>query len=145
MVAAIKKSNVVTLSNCKAETSRPALENDSLKRWTTHYQSSSYFDEPADSNRTPSCLLAIYVGPERRRFVFPTRFQDLPVFVDILREAAVEFGFPTTRVSSFSDFYLKWVLNLLTNFLVKILRTTISLHCWKRLEMAKVHWRSMGN
>ncbi|CAI9780299.1 unnamed protein product [Fraxinus pennsylvanica] len=94
MDTAIKKSNVITQIVRLRQVVR-RWKNNSLKRWT-HYSSSSDSDEPAGSNRTPSGSLAVYVGPERRRFVIPTRFLNLPVFVDILREAAEEFGFPTT-------------------------------------------------
>ncbi|XP_076945862.1 protein SMALL AUXIN UP-REGULATED RNA 12-like [Bidens hawaiensis] len=40
--------------------------------------------------------LAIYVGSERRRFIIPTRFLNLPVFVSLLNKAEEEFGFQTT-------------------------------------------------
>ncbi|CAA2984962.1 auxin-responsive SAUR71-like [Olea europaea subsp. europaea] len=95
MAAAIKKSNVISQIVRLRQVVR-RWKNNSLKRWTTHHYSSSSSDELPSSNRTPSGSLAVYVGPERRRFVIPTRFLNLPVFVDILREAAEEFGFPTT-------------------------------------------------
>ncbi|XP_057485867.1 protein SMALL AUXIN UP-REGULATED RNA 51-like [Actinidia eriantha] len=47
------------------------------------------------SNRcrlTPSGFVAVYVGPGRRRFVIPTRFLNLPVFVALLDQAEEEFG-----------------------------------------------------
>ncbi|KAK9048788.1 hypothetical protein SSX86_032245 [Deinandra increscens subsp. villosa] len=37
--------------------------------------------------------LAVYVGAERRRFVIPTRFLNLPVFISLLNKAEEEFGF----------------------------------------------------
>ncbi|XP_076930899.1 auxin-responsive protein SAUR20-like [Bidens hawaiensis] len=40
--------------------------------------------------------LAVYVGSERRRFIIPTRFLNLPVFVSLLNKAEEEFGFQTT-------------------------------------------------
>ncbi|KAJ0749288.1 putative small auxin-up RNA [Helianthus annuus] len=40
--------------------------------------------------------LAVYVGPERRRFIIPTRFLNLPVFFSLLNKAEEEFGFQTT-------------------------------------------------
>ncbi|KAL8189464.1 hypothetical protein R6Q57_029030 [Mikania cordata] len=40
--------------------------------------------------------LAVYVGAERRRFVIPTRFLNLHVFVSLLNKAEEEFGFQTT-------------------------------------------------
>ncbi|PRQ20037.1 putative small auxin-up RNA [Rosa chinensis] len=60
------------------------------------------YDDDSDSSsgsstrRTPSGFLAVYVGPERRRFVIPARFVNLPVFVGLLEKAAEEFGFETT-------------------------------------------------
>ncbi|GFS37410.1 hypothetical protein Acr_00g0051840 [Actinidia rufa] len=41
---------------------------------------------------TPSGFVAVYVGPGRRRFVIPTRFLNLPVFVALLDQAEEEFG-----------------------------------------------------
>ncbi|KAL5974193.1 hypothetical protein ACLOJK_030856 [Asimina triloba] len=52
----------------------------------------------AESNRPrriPSGYLAVYVGTERRRFVIPTRFLNLPIFVALLKKAEEEFGFQT--------------------------------------------------
>ncbi|KAL3623511.1 hypothetical protein CASFOL_032327 [Castilleja foliolosa] len=59
-----------------------------------HSSSSSDTDEPADSHPlTPAGSVAVYVGSERRRFVFPTRFLNLPIFVALLDQAEEEFGF----------------------------------------------------
>ncbi|CAL9046922.1 protein SMALL AUXIN UP-REGULATED RNA 12-like [Musa acuminata AAA Group] len=38
--------------------------------------------------------VAVYVGQERRRFVIPTRFLNLPVFAALLQRAEEEYGFP---------------------------------------------------
>ncbi|CAA6672156.1 unnamed protein product [Spirodela intermedia] len=43
--------------------------------------------------RVPAGFLAVYVGPERRRFVIPTRFLTFPVFSSLLTRAEEEFGF----------------------------------------------------
>ncbi|KAF5787699.1 putative small auxin-up RNA [Helianthus annuus] len=43
----------------------------------------------------PSGSLVVYVGNERRRFVIPTHFINLPVFVSLLNKAEEEFGFQT--------------------------------------------------
>ncbi|GFP98499.1 auxin-induced protein 6b [Phtheirospermum japonicum] len=59
-------------------------KNKSLKRSSTlcYSSSSSDTDESADAHpATPSGSVAVYVGSERRRFVIPTRFLNLPVFV----------------------------------------------------------------
>jgi SAUR family protein len=45
------------------------------------------------NRRVPSGSLGVYVGIERRRFLIPTRFLNLPVFVDLLNMAEEEFGF----------------------------------------------------
>ncbi|GFQ04075.1 auxin-induced protein 6b [Phtheirospermum japonicum] len=78
-----------------------------VQRWKTksltrrrtalcYSSSSSDSDETAGSNRrTPSGSLAVYVGPKRTRFVIPTRFLNLPVFVALLQQAEEEFGFQT--------------------------------------------------
>ncbi|KAI3803203.1 hypothetical protein L1987_31352 [Smallanthus sonchifolius] len=48
-------------------------------------------------HRLPSAgSFAVYVGAEHRRFVIPTRFLNLRVFVSLLNKAEEEFGFQTT-------------------------------------------------
>ncbi|KAL6312508.1 hypothetical protein AAG906_001839 [Vitis piasezkii] len=42
---------------------------------------------------TPSGFLAIYVGSEQERFLIPTRYVNLPVFVTLLKRAEEEYGF----------------------------------------------------
>ncbi|KAJ8564514.1 hypothetical protein K7X08_000974 [Anisodus acutangulus] len=69
-----------------------------VKRWKNRSvlsYSSSDSDEPGSVHRgcTPSGSLAVYVGHERRRFVIPTRFLYLPVFISLLDKAEEEFGF----------------------------------------------------
>ncbi|KAL6560121.1 hypothetical protein OROHE_006359 [Orobanche hederae] len=67
-----------------------------VRRWKTksltRHRTNS--DEPA--RKTPSGSLAVYVGPKRTRFVIPTRFLNLPIFVALLQQAEEEFGFHTT-------------------------------------------------
>ncbi|XP_076886392.1 protein SMALL AUXIN UP-REGULATED RNA 12-like [Bidens hawaiensis] len=47
--------------------------------------------------RVPSSgSLAVYVGSDHRRFVIPTRFLNLPVFVSLLNKAEEEFGFQSS-------------------------------------------------
>ncbi|KAK1414119.1 hypothetical protein QVD17_29860 [Tagetes erecta] len=47
--------------------------------------------------RIPSAgSLAVYVGAEHRRFIIPTRFLNLPIFVSLLNKAEEEFGFQST-------------------------------------------------
>ncbi|KAJ4957463.1 hypothetical protein NE237_024574 [Protea cynaroides] len=55
-------------------------------------------DSESDSNsgsarRISSGFLAVYVGPERKRFVIPIRFLNLPIFVSLLKKSAEEFGY----------------------------------------------------
>ncbi|KAL9153804.1 hypothetical protein ABFS82_10G072500 [Erythranthe guttata] len=79
-----------------------------VQRWKTksltrlpdgRYSSSSDSEAPppptSTRRRTPSGSLAVYVGPNRVRFVIPTRFLNLPVFVALLNQAEEEFGFQT--------------------------------------------------
>ncbi|MFS7981458.1 putative small auxin-up RNA [Helianthus anomalus] len=44
----------------------------------------------------PAGLFAVYVGDEHRRFVIPTRFINLSVFVSLLNKAEEEFGYQST-------------------------------------------------
>ncbi|XP_010263292.1 PREDICTED: auxin-responsive protein SAUR71-like [Nelumbo nucifera] len=53
------------------------------------YSSSS----SASARRIPSGFLAVYVGPERRRFLIPTRFLNLPIFISLLKKSEEEFGY----------------------------------------------------
>ncbi|XP_058113127.1 protein SMALL AUXIN UP-REGULATED RNA 51-like [Magnolia sinica] len=73
-----------------------------MKRWKDislgrrHVISDSDSDSDSDSTRhrrIPPGFLAVYVGPERRRFVIPTRFLNLPIFVALLKKAEEEYGF----------------------------------------------------
>ncbi|CAK9170670.1 unnamed protein product [Ilex paraguariensis] len=71
-----------------------------MQRWKTmslrrrSFLSHSGSESDTGSNRrTPRGSLAVYVGAERRRFVIPTRFLNLPVFVALLKEAKEEFGY----------------------------------------------------
>lgn len=76
-------------------------KDNSLRPRSVLSYSSSDSDEPAKTDsssrrRTPSGTLAVYVGVnehERRRFVIPTRFLNLPVFIALLDKAEEEFGF----------------------------------------------------
>ena len=49
----------------------------------------------ASRPRTPSGFLAVYAGSEseRERFLIPTRYVNLPVFVTLLKRAEEEYGF----------------------------------------------------
>ena len=69
-----------------------------MQRWKTLslHRRTSDGDIPStlgSSRRVPSGSLGVYVGTERRRFVIPTRFLNLPIFVDLLNKAEEEFGF----------------------------------------------------
>ncbi|MCD9559076.1 hypothetical protein HAX54_016807 [Datura stramonium] len=98
MASAIKKVNMITqIVRLKQVVKR--WKTKSLKRRGVLSYSSSDSDEPASSGsnrRTPSGSLAVYVGPERRRFVIPTRFLNLPVFISLLDKAEEEFGYQRT-------------------------------------------------
>ncbi|KAK4432712.1 Auxin-induced protein X10A [Sesamum alatum] len=100
MASAIKKVNMITQIVRLRQVVRRWKSKSIRRRSVLCYSSSpcsSDPDEPAGSSRrTPSGSVAVYVGPERRRFVIPTRFLNLPVFVALLDEAEEEFGFQTT-------------------------------------------------
>ncbi|KAF8392785.1 hypothetical protein HHK36_021022 [Tetracentron sinense] len=79
-----------------------------MKRWKSMSlglrSSHSHFDSDSDpdpgsssgsNRRIPPGYLAIYVGPERKRFCVPTRFLNLPVFVALLKKSEEEFGYPS--------------------------------------------------
>ncbi|XP_055823964.1 protein SMALL AUXIN UP-REGULATED RNA 51-like [Solanum dulcamara] len=99
MSSAIKKVNMITkIVRLKQVVKR--WKNKSLKRRGVLSYSSSDSDEPALSGsnrrRTPSGSLAVYIGLERTRFVIPTRFLNLPVFISLLDKAEEEFGYQRT-------------------------------------------------
>ncbi|KAK6139716.1 hypothetical protein DH2020_026547 [Rehmannia glutinosa] len=98
MASAIKKVNMITqIVRLRQVVQRWKTKSLTRRRSVLYYTSSSDSDEPASSKRrTPSGSLAVYVGPERVRFVIPTRFLNLPVFVALLQQAEEEFGFQTT-------------------------------------------------
>ncbi|KAK4716662.1 hypothetical protein R3W88_015000 [Solanum pinnatisectum] len=102
-MASIKKVHMITKIVRLKQVVKRWKDNSIRPRSVLSY-SSSDSDEPAqpDSNsrrRTPSGSLAVYVGVdenERRRFVIPTRFLNLPVFISLLDKAEEEFGFQPT-------------------------------------------------
>ncbi|XP_042492531.1 auxin-responsive protein SAUR50-like [Macadamia integrifolia] len=61
---------------CRSELSVPELDSNS-----------------GSSRHIPAGFLAVYVGPERKRFVILTRFLNLPVFISLLQKAEEEFGY----------------------------------------------------
>ncbi|KAL2503247.1 auxin-responsive protein SAUR50-like [Forsythia ovata] len=96
MASAIKKVNKIT---------QIVRLRQVVQRWKTK-----------SLKRTPPPgSLAVYVGPELRRFVIPTRFLNLPVFVGLLHKAEEEFGFQTTGglVLPCDDGFFKEILNFL--------------------------------
>ncbi|KAG5606907.1 hypothetical protein H5410_028399 [Solanum commersonii] len=103
-MASIKKVHMITkIVRLKQVVKR--WKDNSLRPRSVLSYSSSDSDEPAQPDlncnrcRTPSGSLAVYVGVdenERRRFVIPTRFLNLPVFTSLLDKAEEEFGFQPT-------------------------------------------------
>ncbi|XP_012835884.1 PREDICTED: auxin-induced protein X10A-like [Erythranthe guttata] len=98
MASAMKKVNMITkIVRLKQVAKRWKTSSLGRRSILCYSASSSDADDPAASGRlTPSGSVAVYVGPERRRFVIPTRFLNLPVFVDLLNQAEEEFGYQTT-------------------------------------------------
>ncbi|KAL2481870.1 SAUR-like auxin-responsive protein family [Abeliophyllum distichum] len=96
MASAIKKVNKIT---------QIVRLRQVVQRWKTK-----------SLKRTPPPgSLAVYVGPELRRFVIPTRFLNLPVFVGLLDKAEEEFGFQTPGglVLPCDDGFFREILNFL--------------------------------
>lgn len=93
MAFAIKKVNTITqIVRLKQVMQR--WKTISLKRRSALSDSDS--DTGPTRKRTPSGSLAVYVGLERRRFVIPTRFLNLPLFVSLLDKAEEEYGFQSS-------------------------------------------------
>ncbi|KAK1420856.1 hypothetical protein QVD17_22768 [Tagetes erecta] len=97
MATSMKKSNnkisqIVRLKQVMQRWRRRCITTDTFTS-----DSDSDTDFPLHPRRIPSAgSLAVYVGSERRRFIIPTRFLNLPVFVSLLNKAEEEFGFQTT-------------------------------------------------
>ncbi|KAJ4952405.1 hypothetical protein NE237_029237 [Protea cynaroides] len=51
------------------------------------------WNSPEPPPDVPKGYLAVYVGPELRRFIIPTSYLSLPVFKVLLEKAEEEFGF----------------------------------------------------
>jgi SAUR family protein len=68
-----------------------------VQRWkhmSLRFKTDPSYSSDSGTNRRPSPgYLAVYVGQERNRFVIPTRFLNLPVFVGLLERAEEEFGY----------------------------------------------------
>ncbi|KAL9377190.1 hypothetical protein Peur_031310 [Populus x canadensis] len=55
---------------------------------------SSHQESGSLTKKTPPAgYLAVYVGMQEKRFLIPTRFLNLPVFVGLLKKTEEEFGF----------------------------------------------------
>lgn len=97
MAAAIKKVNMITQIVRLRQVVQRWKTKSLTRRRDPYSSSSSDSDAPAadSKRRTPPGSLAVYVGPDRIRFVIPTRFLNLPVFIALLHQAEEEFGFHT--------------------------------------------------
>lgn len=97
-----KISQIVRLKQVMQRWKHVSLNRLSSLSPSSSSSRSDRFDSDSDStgpgNRgrvTPPGRLAVYAGPERRRFVIPTRYLNLPVFLSLLDRAEEEFGFQT--------------------------------------------------
>ncbi|OIW09970.1 hypothetical protein TanjilG_18277 [Lupinus angustifolius] len=70
-----------------------AYLKDFLIRWKRISLRRRTLNDAVSSPRAPSGSLFVYVGTERKRFVIPTRFLNLPIFACLLKETEEEFGF----------------------------------------------------
>ncbi|KAA8535720.1 hypothetical protein F0562_030774 [Nyssa sinensis] len=99
MASAIKKVNkisqIVRLKQVMQRWKYMSLKSRSVISYDDDDSGSDsdLFSGSGSNRRIPSGSLAVYVGAERRRFVIPTRFLNLPVFVALLNKAEEEFGF----------------------------------------------------
>ncbi|XP_038983781.1 auxin-responsive protein SAUR24 isoform X2 [Phoenix dactylifera] len=94
-----------------------------MKRWRSlslrggsGERRSSPLEWDSGSNRPVRAgFVAVYVGPERRRFVIPTRFLNLPVFASLLDRAEEEYGFqPAGGLALPCDpAFFRWVVDAL--------------------------------
>ncbi|XP_076943468.1 protein SMALL AUXIN UP-REGULATED RNA 51-like [Bidens hawaiensis] len=87
-----------------------------MQRWRRRCITSESDTDTEQQQQLPSAgSLAVYVGPDRHRFVIPTRFLNLPVFLSLLNKAEEEFGFQTTGglVIPCDVSFFKWLLNVL--------------------------------
>ncbi|KAF3787244.1 Auxin-responsive protein [Nymphaea thermarum] len=62
----------------------------------SHHHGDDEEGKPASNRRTPAGYVAFYVGLERRRFVIPTRYLNLPIFSALLQQSEEEFGYQST-------------------------------------------------
>ncbi|CAL0312547.1 unnamed protein product [Lupinus luteus] len=70
-----------------------AILKDFLIRWKQISLRRRTLNDAVSAPRAPSGFLFVYVGTERKRFVIPTRFLNLPIFATLLKETEEEFGF----------------------------------------------------
>ncbi|CAL9060226.1 auxin-responsive protein SAUR71-like [Musa acuminata AAA Group] len=71
--------------------------------------------QPGEVATVPAGYVPLYVGLEGKRFVVPARFLKLPVFVELLKRAEVEYGFEQAgglAIPCDSDFF-QWVVDAL--------------------------------
>ncbi|KAG5564940.1 hypothetical protein RHGRI_000968 [Rhododendron griersonianum] len=91
-----KISQIVRLKQVMQRWKHVSLNRLSSPSRSDRFDSDSDSTGPGRRGRvTPSGRLAVYAGPERRRFVIPTRYLNLPVFLSLLDRAEEEFGFQT--------------------------------------------------
>ncbi|GER36161.1 SAUR-like auxin-responsive protein family [Striga asiatica] len=93
MASAGKKSNMIgQIVRLRRVVRR--WKDKSLRRGGSSSSSDTDDCEPrSPRRRTPAGSVAVYAGLDRRRFVVPTRFLNLPVFAALLDQAEEEFGY----------------------------------------------------
>ncbi|XP_010050905.1 protein SMALL AUXIN UP-REGULATED RNA 10-like [Eucalyptus grandis] len=88
--AAVSPNSASCISFLKRTISSLSSEDNDCNNYNKH--------SSGNSNVVPKGYLAVYVGEELERFIFPTRYLGHPVFRFLLREAEEEFGFQQTGV-----------------------------------------------
>ncbi|XP_047320668.1 auxin-responsive protein SAUR50-like [Impatiens glandulifera] len=101
MASAVKKVNkisqIVRLKQIMLKWKNLSIKRRTVLSCIDENHHSDDFETDLSGPITPSGSVAVYVGEEHRRFVIPTRFLNLPVFVSLLDQAAEEFGFKSNR------------------------------------------------
>lgn len=79
--------------SCQPEPPQMSMLRQFMKQWKTITLKCSRRALLSPRRHIPSGFLAVYVGPNRMRFLVPVRILHLPIFVALLQRAEEEYGF----------------------------------------------------
>ncbi|XP_038895333.1 uncharacterized protein LOC120083585 [Benincasa hispida] len=77
------------LGRSRSVTGKTAVGPEGMRKKSKSWNSGSKFKTPV----APDGCFAVYVGPERQRFVVRTEFANHPLFQMLLEDAEVEYGY----------------------------------------------------